>query len=68
LEKLALVTARFELFLYVPGVSPEYYPSLWGKAFPTLPEAIRAFAQGLAPGSRVGVIPEGPYVLARAAA
>lgn len=68
LEKLALVTTRFELFFYIPGVSPEFYPQLWGKAFPTLPEAIRAFSNGLAPGSHVAVIPEGPYVLARAAA
>ena len=32
------------------------------------PEAVAAFFKGLAPGSRVAVIPEGPYVLASAGA
>ncbi len=67
LEKLALVSTRFNVFFYVPGVSQEYYSSLWGKAFPTLPEAVNAFLNGLSPEARIAVIPEGPYVLARAA-
>jgi nickel-dependent lactate racemase len=67
LEKLALVSTRFDLFFYVPGLPAKYYPSLWGKAFPTLPEAVIACLNGLPAGARVAVIPEGPYVLARAA-
>jgi len=67
LEKLALVSTRFDVFFYIPGVPAEYYPSLWGKAFPTLPEAVIAFLNGLPAGAKIAVIPEGPYVLARAA-
>ena len=67
LEKLALVTTRFDAYFYIPGVPPKYYPSLWGKAFSTLPEAVVAFLNGLPPGAKIAVIPEGPYVLARAA-
>jgi len=67
LEKLALVSTRYEVFFYIPGVPEKYYKALWGKAFPTLPEAVVAFLHGLPSTAKVAVIPEGPYVLARAA-
>lgn len=66
LEKLALVTTRYNLLWYVPGLPAEFQDKLWGRAFGTLPAALEALAASLAPGARVAVIPEGPYVLARA--
>jgi lactate racemase len=68
LEKLALVTKRAEVLFYVPGLPAEYHARLWGRAFPTADAAVEALARSLNPGARVAVIPEGPYVLARAAA
>ena len=68
LEKLALVTAKAEVLFYVPGLPPEYHAKLWGRAFPTAAAALEALAGSLQPGARVAVIPEGPYVLARAKA
>ncbi|PWU04130.1 MAG: hypothetical protein C5B51_17470 [Terriglobia bacterium] len=64
LEKLALVTTRQKVFYYVPGLAAEYHPKLWGRSLPTLEEALNAVTEGLTPGSRIAVIPEGPYVLA----
>jgi nickel-dependent lactate racemase len=66
LEKLALVTAKSEILFYAPGLPAEYHASLWGRSFPTAPAAIEALAASLNPGATVAVIPEGPYVLARA--
>jgi nickel-dependent lactate racemase len=68
LEKLALVTRKAEVLFYVPGLPPEFHAKLWGRTFPTAAAAVGALAESLAPGARVAVIPEGPYVLARAAA
>jgi len=65
LEKLALVTMEKRVLWYVPGLAEEYYPSLWGRAFPSAKAAVDALAAELEPGSRVAVIPEGPYVLAK---
>ncbi len=67
LEKLALVTRKADLLYYVPGLPADYYPSLWGTAFGTLEAAVAALLDGLPAGARVAVIPEGPYVLAKAA-
>ncbi len=67
LEKLGLVTARAELLYYLPGLAAEYHPSLWGKSCATPEAALAALTAGLEPGARIAVIPEGPYVLARAA-
>jgi len=64
LEKLALATRKAEVFYCVPGLPDPYMQSLWGPGFREPQEAIAAFFAGLAPGSRVAVIPEGPYVLA----
>jgi nickel-dependent lactate racemase len=68
LEKLALVTSKVEVLFYVPGLPREYHRSLWGRTFPSAPAAVQALAESLNPGARIAVIPEGPYVLARAAA
>jgi nickel-dependent lactate racemase len=66
LEKLALVTTRYNLLWYVPGLPAQYQAKLWGRAFPTLPAAVEALAASLPPQARIAVIPEGPYVLAQA--
>lgn len=68
LEKLALVTRRAEVLFYVPGLPAEYHAALWGKAYRSAPAAIAALAQSLESGARIAVIPEGPYVLAKAGA
>ena len=68
LEKLALVTARAEVLYYVPGLPREFHSALWGTGHASADEALRALAATLKPGARVAVIPEGPYVLAQAAA
>ena len=68
LEKLALVSEKVEILFYVPGLPREYYGSLWGRAFATAADAIAALASSLPAGATVAVIPEGPYVLARALA
>ncbi|MFN0172671.1 MAG: nickel-dependent lactate racemase [Bryobacteraceae bacterium] len=65
LEKLGLVTARYQLFFYVPGLPAEYRGSLWGRSFDTVGEAIAATLHGLPPDAPVAVIPEGPYVFPR---
>jgi nickel-dependent lactate racemase len=67
LEKLAVVTRKAEVLFYVPGLPAEYHAALWGRTFPTAAAAVDALAGSLSPGARVAVIPEGPYVLARAA-
>jgi len=67
LEKLALVTAKAEVLFYVPGLSSEYYSTLWGRAFPTAPDAIHALTSSVGPNATIAVIPEGPYVLAKVA-
>ena len=64
LEKLALVTTEHQLFYYVPGLPAEYHAKLWGLSLPTPQSAVEAALAGLPGGARVGVIPEGPYVLA----
>ncbi|MGH9657424.1 MAG: nickel-dependent lactate racemase, partial [Bryobacteraceae bacterium] len=68
LEKLAMVTAKAEVLYYVPGLPAEYHASLWGRSFGTAHAAVEALVDGLDAGSTVAVIPEGPYVLARARA
>lgn len=68
LEKLGLVTAKADVLFYVPGLPAQYRESLWGKSFDSPAEAVRALLEGLPPRATVAVIPEGPYVLARAKA
>jgi lactate racemase len=64
LEKLALATRRAEVLYCVPGLPQEYFASLWGQGFRQPQDAVDAVFDQLPAGSRVGVIPEGPYVLA----
>ncbi len=66
LEKLALATRKVEVSYCVPGLPEPYMRALWGPGFRDPCDAILKFFEGLAPASRVAVIPEGPYVLARA--
>jgi nickel-dependent lactate racemase len=66
LEKLALVSTQKNLLFYVPGLPDEYHATLWGKSYSSMPEALKALAADLPPGASVAVIPEGPYVLAKA--
>lgn len=68
LEKLALVTRRADVLYYVPGLPADYYPALWGQAYATPQEALNAMLDGLPRGATIAVLPEGPYVLASAAA
>jgi nickel-dependent lactate racemase len=67
LEKLALVTARAEVLYYVPGLPSGFHSALWGRAFASAEEGVRALTEALERNARIAVIPEGPYVLARCA-
>jgi lactate racemase len=66
LEKLAMVTTRQRLLWYVPGLPAEYHAGLWGRSYQTLESAVAALAASMPPGAKIAVIPEGPYVLAKA--
>jgi nickel-dependent lactate racemase len=65
LEKLAMVTQKLDLLYYVPGIASVDRESLWGQAYDSPEEAVAALLEGLPPGARIAVIPEGPYVLAQ---
>jgi nickel-dependent lactate racemase len=65
LEKLALVTRRSRLWYYVPGLPEQYRSKLWGRCCPSAEAAVRELTGGLAHGSTIAIIPEGPYVLAK---
>jgi len=65
LEKLALVATRASVFYCVPGLDSRLRQQLWGRAFEDIQGAVNALLEGLPAGARVGVIPEGPYTLAR---
>ena len=65
LEKLALVTQKNEVLYSVPGLPAEYQRKVWGRAYPQPQEAVDALCAGLSPGSRIAIVPEGPYVLAQ---
>ena len=67
LEKLALAGRRCELLFYTPGVPPEAAGALAGRMYSSPDAAVRALMDGLRPGARVLVIPEGPYVFAKVA-
>ncbi len=68
LEKLALVAENFEILFYTPGLPEEYHPWLWGKAFGKVQDAVNALSASLPAGATVALMPEGPYVLAKAEA
>jgi nickel-dependent lactate racemase len=65
LEKLALSAKGKDVLYCVPGLPDSYHAGLWGKGFHDPCQSLDALFSGLAPGSRVAVIPEGPYVLAQ---
>jgi nickel-dependent lactate racemase len=65
LEKLGLVTSDHRVSFFVPGLPAEYWSSLWGPAFHTFPEALNAFLTNMPDGAAIGIIPDGPYVLAK---
>jgi nickel-dependent lactate racemase len=64
LEKLALAVKKAGIFYCVPGLPAFQREALWGRAFDNAEQALAAFYEDLPRGSRVAVIPEGPYVLA----
>jgi len=66
LEKLALVTQKAEVLFYTPGLPSEYHGALWGRAFATPADAVRALFEGLRERATIALMPEGPYVLAKA--
>ena len=66
LEKLALVTTNHPISWYVPGLPAECAAKAWGKVHRTAEEAISALTSSLPAGATIAIIPEGPYVLARA--
>ena len=66
LEKLAMVTTKLDLLYYLPGLPAGYHPRLWGTSYATLHDALAALTDGLPEGAAIAVIPEGPYVLAKA--
>jgi hypothetical protein len=68
LEKLALVAEKAEVLFYTPGLPETYRQTSWGRHFASLPDAVKALTAGLPAGSSIAVIPEGPYVLAKAGA
>jgi nickel-dependent lactate racemase len=68
LEKLALVTTRQRLLWHVPGLPAADHAGLWGRSYPTIDAAVAALTSTLPPGATVAVIPDGPYVLAKARA
>jgi lactate racemase len=68
LEKLALVTTRQHLHWYVPGLPAEYHSGMWGRSHATVESAVAALTATLPPGANIAVIPDGPYVLAKARA
>ncbi len=47
LEKLGLVTAKYEVLFYTPGLPPEYHKSLWGRSWPSAHAAIEALTGSL---------------------
>lgn len=66
LEKLALCGIKYQLFAYVPGARKAELGCIGMRAFDSLERAIAATLAGLPSGSRVALIPEGPYTFARA--
>ena len=66
LEKLAMVSTKFPVSWYIPGLPAECRSKVWGKVHATAESAIVDLTADLQPGATIAVIPEGPYVLAKA--
>ena len=67
LEKLAMVGLRHPIRFYTPGALKTAMGALRDACFDDPQTAVTEFVAGLPAGSRVLVIPEGPYVYARVA-
>ncbi len=67
LEKLALVSGRQKIHYFVPGLPAKYRENLWGRSHSSLETAVEALTADLPPGARIAIVPDGPYVLAKAA-
>jgi lactate racemase len=68
LEKLALVTQKAEILFYTPGLPGEYHKTLWGAIFSDINSAVNALTSGMERNATIALMPEGPYVLAKASA
>jgi lactate racemase len=66
LEKLALVTQKAEILFYTPGLPGEFHKTLWGAIYSNIDEAVKALTNGLPRHATIALMPEGPYVLAKA--
>jgi nickel-dependent lactate racemase len=66
LEKLALCGMKHPVLFYTPNLKKEELGALGSFAFSNLECALKATLEGLRPGARVALIPEGPYTFARA--
>jgi lactate racemase len=66
LEKLALAGQKYDLYFYLPGLKSHELGNLASRAFPSWKAATSAVLDGLSAGARVALVPEGPYVYARA--
>jgi lactate racemase len=65
LERLALASLSSKLFFYTPGVEAAELGLLQDRYFACADDAIAAATAGLSRGSRVLLIPDGPYTFAR---
>jgi nickel-dependent lactate racemase len=66
LEKLALVGIKHELFFYTPGLTKDQLGSIGPRLFTNIHQALAAVLDGVPPGARVVLVPDGPYAYARA--
>lgn len=66
LEKLALVAVKHPVDWHVPGLPAEFCGKVWGSVHGSAGDAISALTGELPARARIAVIPDGPYVLARA--
>ena len=65
-EKLALVGVEHELYFYTPGVTTDQLGCLGSRLFTDIDRAVAAVLEGVPPGARVVLVPDGPYAYARA--
>ncbi len=65
LEKLALIALEHPLLFFIPGADPGQMGALGEQVAATVEDALGRLVEGLAPGARVAIIPEGPYTCAR---
>jgi Uncharacterized conserved protein len=66
LEKLALVGVKNQIFFYTPGVTKDQLGCLASRLFDDIEHAVATVLDGVAAGSRVVLVPDGPYAYARA--